>query len=359
MKNVQVGLAILPYKSYLQSSVELFEKEEVDCLEWPFDIIIDQNALPDWAVGLRNEYSNAGRLLAHGVYYSLFDAKWTSRQESWLNGLRSAVENTKFEHITEHFGMMSSNSAHKGFPLPQPYSPQLLSIGIDRIKRIQDVAQLPTGLENLALAFCKEDVQEQGEFIENLVSAVNGFIILDLHNLYCQSYNFNLPLDELLNLYPLHLVKEIHISGGSWAEEGTGKVRRDTHDDRVPEEVFAFLTLALQKCPHLEHVIFEQLNHALTSEKEQVQFRADFRKIREIVLQQPQKRQRDFGPIQFDLSAPLEIKDLIEEQAQLKSIFLNSSSMGEAKAKLSILNPNLSWSDKMISTGLSLSEKWN
>jgi hypothetical protein len=49
-------------------------------------------------------------------------------------------------------------------------------------------------LENLALSFSVDDVKHQGEFLEKLVEPVNGFLILDLHNLYCQSHNFDIPL---------------------------------------------------------------------------------------------------------------------------------------------------------------------
>ncbi len=61
----------------------------------------------------------------------------------------------------------------------------------------------PVGLENIAFAFCLHDVRQHGDFLDQLLDLVHGFIILDLHNVYCQAMNFDVPADELLACYPL------------------------------------------------------------------------------------------------------------------------------------------------------------
>src|SRR6185295_16105907 len=92
------------------------------------------------------------------------------------------------------------------------------------------------------------------------------FIILDLHNIYCQIHNFNIEFDNIIDLFPLHRVREIHISGGSWEDSHIipgKKIRRDTHDDSVPEEVFGLLELSIHRCPNLKYVVLEQLSSGL------------------------------------------------------------------------------------------------
>ena len=84
-------------------------------------------------------------------------------------------------------------------------------MGCDRLKQLADVAQVPVGLENLALALSQKDVLEQGQFLDALLEPVEGFIVLDVHNLYCQMHNFQLTAQEILQTYPLNRVKEIHI----------------------------------------------------------------------------------------------------------------------------------------------------
>jgi uncharacterized protein (UPF0276 family) len=142
------------------------------------------------------------------------------------------------------------------------------------------------GLENLAFAFGIEDVKRQGDFIDHLISDVNGFLLLDLHNIYCQLENFAISELELLNLYPLSKVREIHISGGSWSHSVSGKraaVRRDSHDDSVPQEVFNLATLALKLCPSIKFVILERLGNTMMDPESQLQFREDFETMKEIL----------------------------------------------------------------------------
>ncbi len=82
--------------------------------------------------------------------------------------------------------------------------------------------------------------------------------------------NFDVPELELLNSYPLSKVREIHLSGGSWSPSVSGKrlaVRRDTHDDSVPQEVFNLATLALKLCPNIEFVIMERLGHTMLDQE--------------------------------------------------------------------------------------------
>ena len=154
------------------------------------------------------------------------------------------------------------------------------------MKRYADATQCPVGLENLAFAFGIEDVQRQGDFIDQLISAVDGFLLLDLHNIYCQVENFGVPELELLKSYPLSKVREIHISGGSWSPSITGKraaVRRDTHDDGVPQEVFNLATLALKLCPNIEFVILERLGYTMIDCESQEAFRDDFEVMEQIL----------------------------------------------------------------------------
>ena len=154
------------------------------------------------------------------------------------------------------------------------------------MKRFADATQCPVGLENLAFAFCADDVKEQGDFIDQLLSEVNGFVLLDLHNMYCQIVNFEMSELELLNSYPFSKVREIHLSGGSWSPSTSGRrfaVRRDTHDDSVPQEVFNLATLALKLCPNVEFVIMERLGHTMPDLESQEEFRDDFETMEEIL----------------------------------------------------------------------------
>lgn len=118
-----------------------------------------------------------------------------------------------------------------------------------------------------------------------MLAPVQGFLLLDLHNLYCQMANFNQSATMMLALYPLQLVREIHIAGGSWSQSGQRYIRRDTHDAVVPEEVFQLLATVLPHCPNLKAVILERLGHTLETKAAQAELQQDFHRLRQVVAQ--------------------------------------------------------------------------
>jgi uncharacterized protein (UPF0276 family) len=61
------------------------------------------------------------------------------------------------------------------------------------------------------------------------------------------------------------------------------KLRRDTHDEAVPDEVFALIEQALPICPQLESVILEHLGTALNTQEQANQLSSDYLKMRQIV----------------------------------------------------------------------------
>ncbi|HPI08469.1 MAG TPA: DUF692 family protein, partial [Saprospiraceae bacterium] len=259
----------------LLAALPLLEDEKVQAVEWSFDTLYKVRDIPPWFDALLHEFGNAGRLVGHGVFFSLFSGKWLPEQQEWLDHLKRLSGVFRFDHITEHFGFMTGSDFHAGAPISLPFTQATLAIGHDRLRRIQAACECPVGLENLAFSYSLDEVKKHGDFLNQLIEPVNGFIILDLHNLYCQAHNFALDAEVLLQLYPLDRVREIHISGGSWEDSPLlpgRQVRRDTHDDSVPDEVFQLLEYAIGICPNLKFVVLEQLGTGLKTDASRRQF---------------------------------------------------------------------------------------
>jgi len=272
----------------LLSSLPLFAKEKVEAIEWSFDTLYGFSNIPPWFFELIKAFSDADRLIGHGVFFSLFSGKWSQEQAAWLEDLKQMAREYNFNHITEHFGFMTGEDFHKGAPISIPFTESTLKLGQDRLSRIQDACNCPVGLENLAFSYAIDELKAHGEFLNALVEPINGFVILDLHNLYCQAMNFDIPADKLIDAYPLDRVREIHISGGSWESSEyfpDKKIRRDTHDDSVPAEVFDLLKYAIPRCPELSFVVMEQLGFGLTTEQARLDFQNDFMQMENIIRQ--------------------------------------------------------------------------
>ncbi len=357
----------------LQASLPLFESEKVGAIEWSFDTLFGHNQPPDWFVDLLQAYSQEGRLIGHGVFFSLFAGKWTQAQQNWLTQLKAMASAYAFDHITEHFGFMTGEDFHKGAPISIPFTTSTLAIGRDRLKRIQHACNCPVGLENLAFAYSLDEVKQHGDFLNQLIEPVNGFIILDLHNLYCQSQNFNIPIPDLLALYPLGRVREIHVSGGSWSSSQQNpekKIRRDTHDDTVPTDVFTLLKETIPKCPNLKYVVLEQLGTGLTTNESRHLFQQDFLTMDAIV----QQKNREGRPATINSflpksppgidSLPIENPLLHAQQTELSTILETAVDYQQAQIRLNasgLANSDWKiekWNSYMLETALAIAQKW-
>jgi uncharacterized protein len=355
----------------LQAALPLFEAEKIHAIEWSFDTLFGFEEIPAWFEALLTEFSDANRLIGHGVFFSLFSGKWTKEQANWLIQLNKLSKKYQFDHITEHFGFLTGEDFHKGAPISMPFTKATLALGIDRLKRIQDACNCPVGLENLAFSYSLEEVKTHGDFLNQLVESVNGFIILDLHNFYCQMHNFDISYEELIKLYPLSKVREMHISGGSWETVNANpskKIRRDTHDDAVPDIVFHILEKTISKCPNLKYVVLEQLGNGLTTLHSQQLFQNDFIKLEQILLNHNSNELiiKSFMPnklIKLN-KKPIENKLLYAQQLQLSNILENAKNYPEAQQMLSMSNLAHSdwqvenWAADMLEMAIAIAQKW-
>jgi uncharacterized protein (UPF0276 family) len=357
----------------LLAALPLFEAEEVEAIEWSFDALFQFEQVPHWFWQLIEAFADEQRLIGHGVFFSLFSGRWQKEQEQWLKQLEIVSKRFQFQHITEHFGFMTGADFHSGAPLSLPLTPTTLAIGQDRLKRIQQACQCPVGLENLAFAYSLDEVKAQGNFLDQLLDPINGFIILDLHNLYCQLYNFGVTFEDIISLFPLERVREIHISGGSWEASDLSpqhqRVRRDTHDDAVPEIVFQLLEQTLPICPNVQYVVMEQIGEGLATEANRQQFQQDFLKMKSIIAAYSQIATSDpthsFLPTPpLSIGTPQEDETLYAQQMVLSDILEKAADYKQAQQLLerSILS-NTSWqvehwAPHMLETALKIAQKW-
>lgn len=358
-----LGLSMMAETEFVSAVLPLLQSNSVEVFEWSFDTFYNAEE-PDWLSDLLNFYAENNRLIGHGVYYSLFDAQWNERQEIWLGKLKAELRKRKYNHITEHFGFMNTENFHEGVPLPVSLHSKTLEIGKDRLCRLQDAVQLPVGIENLAFSFSLNDVMEQGVFLDQLTEDIDSFLILDLHNIYCQACNFNVEMEEIIKLYPLDKIKEIHLSGGSWQESAYGKkpIRRDTHDNVIPEDILSVLPSVLSRCRNLEYVIIERLGYTINTDEEKKSFLDDFVKVKMLIDSSDWSVQNTYSRNNKKVQLPdhpLEDVVLYQEQTLLTKLLFDNAGAGSVKNHTFQYFKTENWDPEMILTAQNIIKKWN
>lgn len=365
MPKPYIGLSVFPHLNFFQTCIPLLELGLVEIIEWSFDQVRIQDR-PVWLNLLLSEYSQADRLIAHGVHYSAFNGKLNHYHQEWLSLWKAEQLHLKFNHISEHIGFKSELSFDSGFPLPFDFDqvdPHVFSSTLSALKNESDCR---IGFENLALAFSKSQVLSQAKFLKQLCDELDSFIVMDLHNLYCQSLNYGIDIDELISLYPIEYIEEIHISGGSDvpSDYDLKQIRRDTHNDRVPEILFDTLLKWLPKFVACKYIILEQLPESLVDLDAIDGFQRDFNRLISI---------RD----EYKPSSPSKEIDVPEKNNLLVSnlcfdrdVFFNeqnkmSKSLAQIKFPDEIRRDHYKyfkcheWSLSMVETAMILSKKWN
>jgi D-arabinose 1-dehydrogenase-like Zn-dependent alcohol dehydrogenase/uncharacterized protein (UPF0276 family) len=280
---IHVGLELLPAEDLRVAALPLFEEGLVDALEWSVDFGFGAPP-PAWAEALLRHYGEAGRLLAHGVELSALTADQDGRRRAWLDDLRRTFGDYAFVHLSEHLGIMTAGDLVGGTPLPHPFCAEAVELGIRRLEELREAVDgAPVGLENLALALSPMDVEDQPAFLEALLAPVDGFLLLDLHNLLCQAENYGVDPQALLDRQPLHRVRQLHLAGGTHWPSAHGPFRRDDHARATPEACFPLLKRAVRRCPELRWVIVEHSDGQLRTTEEVEAWRRAYRRIRDTV----------------------------------------------------------------------------
>jgi uncharacterized protein (UPF0276 family) len=280
-----VGLSLMLEPAHRDAVLPLFEAGIVDAIEWSFDHAWAEGGEPEWASALCDHYAAHDRLWGHGVAASPGSAEPEPRQSLWLERFARDIERRSYRGVSEHFGFMVAGDRDGGAPLPVPAGPGAVAVLVRALERIAAVARVPVGLENLALALHERDALEQGPLLAEVLARVDGYLVLDLHNVWCQSVNYGLDVDALVATYPLERARCMHVSGGSWwTIPGTDvTLRRDTHDGDVPNEVLALVERLVPQCAALECIFLERLGDTIPDARAAERLRADFQRLQALV----------------------------------------------------------------------------
>jgi len=275
---IHTGFSLFDTDAQRRAALPLLEAGVVDAIEHTIDLGWD--APPsEWVSALLEVYGDAGRLYGHGVGLSPTSARMDDASARWLE--RLARDPVRYRHVTEHWGFARARGVVRNAPMPIVACEAAVDATVRALRALADAARVPVGLENLALALSHDDVDAQPAMLARVLDAVDGMLLLDLHNVWCQAVNYERDVRELLARYPLARVRELHVAGGSWsaARDGT-RFRRDTHDALVPDEVMDLVTWTIPRCPALEVVILERIPDALGDHGA---WRAEWTRLAEVV----------------------------------------------------------------------------
>ena len=327
-----VGLNLIPDPAFAHALKPLIADHLIDALEWDIDSpwVVGENSkeLPAWARRLLDLFASTGSLFGHCVWLSMLTGRARARQEEWLERLAAECERRPYRQISEHMGFMSAGAYEVNTLLPVPYVDSAVSVGRARLAQFAEAVGTRVGLETMAATLAPSDATSQGLLLDDILAPGDGYVLLDVHNVFTQGVNLGLDPMALLASFPRDRVRALHVAGGSWQQVLDAPYRFDGHNGPVPPEVFPLVTSALAMYPNIEVVIYERRTGTVFTDTHIEEVQRDYRHLVELVRSADKPAVPPPTPLHSDVVVPTESLPDAEGLADYQDALIEVFSLG-------------------------------
>lgn len=181
-------------------------------------------------------------MVMHGVSLSIGSTdplNW-----HYLKQLKNLAARLKPMWISDHLCWTGSNNQNTHDLLPLPYTTETIEHVIARIKAVQDFLGEQILLENVSsyITFKNAELSEW-DFLSTIAIEANCKILLDINNIYVNSFNHGFDPHQYLAGIPCDRVQQFHLAGH------TQKVDHiiDTHDAPIIDPVWELYGAAVKR----------------------------------------------------------------------------------------------------------------
>ena len=176
----------------------------------------------------------------HGIGMSIGSADGVSIE--YLEELKKLIDTISPAWVSDHLSWSNYSNKFTNELLPLPFTNETVEVVSDNIKLAQDYLGLQLIFENPSsyLRYSADEMSEW-EFINKIADKSECKILLDINNIYVNSYNHTFNPKEFIDNISKDIVKQFHLSGH--LNKGTHLF--DDHGSEVCDEVWELYKYAL------------------------------------------------------------------------------------------------------------------
>jgi len=153
----------------------------------------------------------------------------------FLHKIKKFIKQYNVQIYSEHLSYAKCDNAHLYDLLPIPFRKDAVKHIVARIKQVQDVLEMPLAIENVSYYTPVAAEMDEATFISEIVNESGCNMLLDVNNVYVNSFNHKYNAKEFITKLPLDKVAYIHMAGH---EQISDTVIIDTHGEAVIDQVF-------------------------------------------------------------------------------------------------------------------------
>ncbi len=181
-------------------------------------------------------------LVMHGVSLSIGGTDPLDRD--YLASLAALARRIEPRWISDHLCWTGVDGRNLHDLLPLPYTEEALAHVAARVRQVQDVLGRRILLENVSSYVAYADsCMSEWAFLSALAEEADCLLLLDVNNVHVSAHNHGYDPHAFLAGVPADRVWQIHLAGHS----RNGRMLVDTHDQPVPDPVWALYSEAVRR----------------------------------------------------------------------------------------------------------------
>ncbi len=189
-------------------------------------------------------------IVMHGVSMSI--AGTDPLNKEYLKKLKALIQHVQPAWISDHCCWTGVNGKNMHDLIPVPYNQEALDHIAYRIQEVQNYLGQRIAIENVSsyVSFKNSEFTEW-EFLAELCKKADCLLLLDINNIYVNSFNHGFDPLDFINGIPVDRVQQFHLAGHT----NNGDVILDTHDAPIIEEVWKLFEVALKRFGYVSTLI--------------------------------------------------------------------------------------------------------
>jgi len=207
-----------------------------------FEIVTENYLYPGISLNYLKKIQECYPISLHGVSLSIGNTEPLNWE--YLRKVKELAAQSSVISISDHLSWTYAKETYTHDLLPLPYTEEALKHVVERVKIVQDYLGRQLLLENVSsyLKFCHESISEW-DFLNAVAQEAHCFILLDINNVYVNSFNHGFDAKQYIDSIDIHKVRQFHLGGHT--HKGSHII--DTHDGPVISEVWDLYRYALSR----------------------------------------------------------------------------------------------------------------
>lgn len=194
-------------------------------------------------------------VIPHGIHLSIGSAEGLDHR--YLERLARLIERIAPPWWSEHLAFTTAGGRPIGHLSPLPFSTEAIDVVARNAETVRGFIDRPLILENITYTHrVPGDEMPEAEFLRRTLEAAQCGLLLDLTNVYTNSFNHGYSPTAFLDALPLNRVVQCHVVGGH--EENGFLI--DSHSAPVPQPVWNLLEALVGKT-QVHGVLLERDEH--------------------------------------------------------------------------------------------------